>query len=109
MGETKKRTRPKKTELEKLIEKATSIGLKNNLHSIEIAGQFIITFKTPIINSVQTLEKPKREPKVNAAGIEINGLIPKEQLQNEEDMLFWSTPTYGMEKVLASPIPENEQ
>lgn len=97
MDQTKKRTRPKKTEIQKAIE----LGLKYNVHAIK-TKDFEITFKAPVIQNVanSTIKTTKDKPKVNAAGIEINGDIPKEEIFDESDMLFWSTPTYGMEKEL---------
>lgn len=99
MEKTTKRTRPKKTDLEKKMEKAIRLGKAWNIHAIKTA-EFEIVFTPTIITNQPPKSETKPKPSVNAAGIEINGEIPKEEIHNEEDMLFWSTPTYGLEKKL---------
>lgn len=97
MDQTKKRTRPKKTELQKAIE----LGLKYpGLHAIKTKDFEILFTPQNISNNQLSQIETKARAKVNAAGIEINGEIPKEEIQNEEDFLFWSTPTYQIEKEL---------
>lgn len=89
------------------MEKAIELGLKLKVHAIK-TPEFEIVFTAPtIITGPKPTPDKKPKTSVNAAGIEINGEIPKEEIHNEEDMLFWSTPSYGLEKHLVSPTPEN--
>lgn len=98
MAETKKRTRPKKTEFEKKLERTILLAMRYGVACIKVDGEFEVILKPSQITQSNT--PPKDKVKVNAAGIEINGQVPKEELEPEEDMLFWSTPTYQMDKEL---------
>jgi hypothetical protein len=95
---TAKKQRSKKTEMEKAIQ----LGLKYGLYEIN-TPQFNLVFKP---NSGQTkTDITISKPKVSASGILINDDIPKEDIIDESEMLFYSTPFYNTNKHLVNGEP----
>lgn len=87
---TTKKQRSKKTEMEKAIQ----LGLKYGLYEINTPN-FNLVFK-PNDTKPNKLESVK--PKFSASGIKINDDIPKEEIFDESEMLFYSTPFFNVNK-----------
>lgn len=92
-----KKTRSKKSEMEKSIQ----LGLKYGLYEIK-TKDFHLVFKPG-----STKHKPIEDSKVkiSASGIMINDEIPKEEIFDESEMLFWSTPFYNLDKTQVNGEP----
>jgi hypothetical protein len=89
---TSKKQRSKKSEMEKAIQ----LGLKYGLYEIN-TPQFNLVFKPSEMkhNKIQSVET---KPKFSASGIQINEDIPKEEIFDESEMLFYSTPFFNVNK-----------
>lgn len=100
------------------LEKAIKLGLKYDIHEIK-TNEFTVTFKQPFVEvkgstpanfgghpTVKTkTDTPHKKPSLVST---INGeavkhkastsVLPNEPLMSDEDMLFWSTPTFQEDK-----------
>jgi hypothetical protein len=114
----KKRTRPKKTEFEKSLERVIKIGKASGVHAIQTT-EFKIYF-TPgsvVTTPQQTTStkgpapltgQPLEKHKVTAGGIMIDGDVPKEEILSDDEFLFMSTPFFQREKPLMNGDGENQ-